>query len=203
MSSSRSPRFRCSERCTWMSTNPGATTMRRASITRSGGRGGFTSRAGPTCAMRAPSTRTEPSVKIRRPASTVMTVPCSTRIIGAGRGSGARGDDAMPLAAEAVDALLHHVAGLEIARGLGAVADASRRAGGDAVADLERHEPAQVRDEGAHREHHVLGVAVLAPLAVHGGPHRQALRVGDLVGGDQPGPDRREGDAALALGGAA
>src|SRR6185436_14405717 len=49
-------------------------------MTRSGGRGGRTARAGPTWTMSRPSTRTEPSVRIRRPGSSVMTVACSTRI---------------------------------------------------------------------------------------------------------------------------
>ena len=45
----------------------------------------------------------------------------------------------------------------------------------------------------------VRGAAVLHAPAVDVEPHRQVLRIADLVGGDQPGPDRPEGVAALAL----
>ena len=40
----------------------------------------------------------------------------------------------------------------------------------------------------------------LPPLAIHIEPERQVLRVGDFVGGDEPGSERTEGRAALALG---
>ena len=45
--------------------------------------------------------------------------------------------------------------------------------------------------------------AALARLAVDGRPHLEALRIANLVGGHQPGADRREGVRALALGGRA
>ena len=43
-------------------------------------------------------------------------------------------------------------------------------------------------------------VRVLPRLAVDPQPQAEALRVGDLVGGDQPRAERVEGLAALALG---
>jgi hypothetical protein len=45
----------------------------------------------------------------------------------------------------------------------------------------------------------VLDVAGLLALAVDVQPHAQVLAVADLVRGDQPGADRAEGVAALAL----
>jgi hypothetical protein len=46
---------------------------------------------------------------------------------------------------------------------------------------------------------HVLGGPVLVRLSVHPEPETEILRVGDLVGGDQPGAERVEGLAGLAL----
>src|SRR5438876_2693182 len=122
-----------------------------------------------------------------------------------GRGAprGLRVDHDMTLGSQAVDPHLHHVARLEIARRLGAMADSGRSAGGDEIADPERHEAADIGDELADREDHVLGVTALTVLAVDRGPEREPLRVGDLVGGHEPGTDGSEGVRALALGGAA
>ena len=49
-------------------------------------------------------------------------------------------------------------------------------------------------------EDHGRGVAALALLAVDVEPHVELLRVLDLVLGDEPGAERAEGLAALALG---
>lgn len=58
---------------------------------------------------------------------------------------------------------------------------------------------AQVPHDLADREDLVRGVTVLLELTVHPQPHVQRLRVRDLVGGDQPGAERGEGLAVLAL----
>src|SRR5215472_5513328 len=109
--------------------------------------------------------------------------------------------DLLRLVAEARDAQLHHVAGLEELRlRLHAERDAGRRAGDDDVAGLEHHELRAVPDEVHAVEDHRFGRAVLPRLAVDGEMHRQALRVLDLVLGDEPGAERAERLAALALG---
>ena len=56
-----------------------------------------------------------------------------------------------------------------------------------------------VADQLRHAEDHGLGAAVLVAVAVDLEPHVEVLRVGDLVRGHQPGADRAEGVAALAL----
>ncbi len=79
----------------------------------------------------------------------------------------------MTLGSQAVDPHLHHVARLEIARRLGAMADSGRSAGGDEIARPERHEAADIGDELADREDHVLGVTALTALAVDRRPERE------------------------------
>src|SRR5262249_22691164 len=108
-------------------------------------------------------------------------------------------DDDVPLDTEPVDAHLDYVAGLEIARRLGAVAHARRRTRGDEIAGLERHEAAHVGHELAHRKDHVARVAVLPTLAVHGGPDPQSLGIRNLVGRHEPRSHRPEGIGALPL----
>ena len=110
------------------------------------------------------------------------------------------GFDLLRLLAEALDAEAHGLAGLQEDRvRLHAHADAGRRAGGDDVAGLQGHELADVADELGDAEDHRLGRAVLAAVAVDLEPHVEVLRVGDFVVGDEPGADRAEGVAALAL----
>src|SRR3546814_4785050 len=99
-----------------------------------------------------------------------------------------------------VDAEFDDVAGLQIpGRGLLPQADARRGAGRDDVAGLQRHELRKIGDDLGDGEDHRLGVPVLHALAVDRQPHRQRLRVADLVGGDQPRADRAEGRETLAL----
>src|SRR5258708_1321647 len=109
------------------------------------------------------------------------------------------GDDALALLAEPLDAERDDVPDLEELRGLHAEAHAGWGAGGDDVAGKERHELADVGNEVRAVEDHRARVAALALLAVHVEPHVERLRVGDLVGGDQPRPDGTEGVASLAL----
>ena len=109
-------------------------------------------------------------------------------------------DDRLLLLAEAGDAEADGLAGFQEFRRLHAGADARRRAGGDHVARLERHEAADIADQVGDAEDHRLGVAGLHALAVDVEEHVEVLHVVDLVGGDQPRPERAEGRAALALG---
>ncbi len=92
------------------------------------------------------------------------------------------------------------IARLQVARRLLAHADARRRAGGDDVARLQRHEAAEVRHEEGDAVDHGLGGAVLHGLAIDREPHVERLRVGNLVLRHQPGADRAEGVGGLALG---
>src|SRR5207245_7163329 len=112
-------------------------------------------------------------------------------------------DDLVALGAQARDAHLDHVAWLQVTRWLRAVTHARRRPGGDHVTRAQRHEAADVGDQGRDREDHLAGVAVLAALAVHRRPQRHGLRIAGLVGGDEPRARRPERVGALALGGRA
>src|SRR5260221_1070826 len=110
------------------------------------------------------------------------------------------GHDLLALLAQAADAERHDVARLEEHRiRLDAHADPGRRAGGNDVAGQQRHVVADVRHDLRAAEDHGARVARLHALAVDVEPHLQALRVGDLVGGDEPGPDRPGGVEALAF----
>src|SRR4051794_26803408 len=110
------------------------------------------------------------------------------------------GDHALPLLAESIDPKRHDVAGLEVDwLRLHAHADPGRRAGGDDVARQQGHEPADVADNLDDAEDHRLRVAGLHALAVYVEPHAKRMRIRHLVLGDQPGADRTERVAALAL----
>src|SRR5688572_26801227 len=109
------------------------------------------------------------------------------------------GMHSLALLAQAVDGQAHFIARLQVDRWLHAEPHAGRCAGADEVAGVQRHETADVADECGHAEHHRPGVAVLHALAVHVQPQAEVLRIAHLVGADEPGPDRSEGVAALAL----
>jgi hypothetical protein len=64
---------------------------------------------------------------------------------------------------------------------------------------VQRDEVADVADQLHHAEDHRLRGAVLHALAVHLGPQRQCLRIGNLVLGHHPRTRRAERVAALAL----
>src|SRR5262245_27269300 len=106
----------------------------------------------------------------------------------------------LALLAQPVDAKRDHVAGLEEFRlRLHAEPDSRRRAGDDDVAWLQHEELRAVPDEVPAIEDHRLGVAALALLSVDVEPHVEALRILDLVLGDQPRAERPECLAALAF----
>src|SRR5436190_15816142 len=109
--------------------------------------------------------------------------------------------DLLALLAEPLNAERDDVAGLEPHRlRLHAERDARRGAGGDHVARLDHEELRAVPDDMRDAEDHRPGVAALALLAVHVEPHVELLHVLDLVPGDEPGAERAELLAALALG---
>src|SRR5690606_2884062 len=103
------------------------------------------------------------------------------------------------LLAEPLNAKPHDIARLEEHRRLLAKADARRGAGGDDVAGLQAHKLAEIGDAVANAEQHRLRRAVLIAVAIDPEPHGQALRVRDLVAGNEPGADGTEGVAGLAL----
>ena len=92
--------------------------------------------------------------------------------------------------ADALDLHHHFVARLHVGQPF-------RRAGGDHVARLQRHEFTQVGDQERNVENHVGGAAALAQLAVDVSAERQPVRIGDVVAIDDVRPDRRQGVAAL------
>src|SRR3981081_4583878 len=106
----------------------------------------------------------------------------------------------LPLIAQSVYAERDDVACLEESRlRLHAEPDTGRRARDDDVARLQHEELRAVPDEVLAIEDHGLGIAALALLAIDVEPHVEALRVLDLILGDQPGAERPERLAALAL----
>ena len=89
--------------------------------------------------------------------------------------------ESLALLAQPLDAELDHVAGLQVLRRrLHPHPNARRRAGGDDVARLKRHELAEIADQMRDPVDHGIGRAVLPGLAVHLQPHLQLLRVGDI-----------------------
>src|ERR1700728_3112399 len=108
--------------------------------------------------------------------------------------------DLLLLLAQPVDAEPHHVAGLEEFRlRLDAHADARRSPGDDHVARLQHKELRAVPDQMRDATDHGLRRALLPGLAIDREPHVEPLRVADFVLGDEPGAERSEGLAALAL----
>src|SRR5689334_12412260 len=109
-------------------------------------------------------------------------------------------DDRLLLLAEPGDAEAHRLPRLEEFRRLHARPDAGRRAGGDHVAGFDRHKAADIADQEGRAEDHRLSIAGLHALAVDVEEHVEVLDVVELVGRDQPGSERPECRAALALG---
>src|SRR3954447_22634103 len=72
------------------------------------------------------------------------------------------------------------------------------RAGGDAVAGLQRQLLGQKRDDGRHVKDQVVGVAVLAKLAVDPGPDAQVGRVRELINQRDGRAERRRSVEVLA-----
>src|SRR5271157_561441 len=77
--------------------------------------------------------------------------------------------------------------------------DAGRGAGGDHISRTQAHELADVRDEMCDPEYHRARIAALEAMAINLEPQIQSLRVRYFLFGDQPGANRRESVAALAL----
>ena len=82
---------------------------------------------------------------------------------------------------------LHHIARFQpFGRGAPG-AHAARRAGGDHVARFESH-PARERFEDRRNFiDQILGVTVLLRHAIDATAHIQVVRIGNLIGGDNPG----------------
>jgi hypothetical protein len=78
------------------------------------------------------------------------------------------------------------------------MADAVRRAGRDDVAGPERCELGAERDDCRHRVNQHVGAGMLHLFAVEPRRQREARRIGDLVGGDDPRPERPGGREVLA-----
>src|SRR5262249_51141569 len=133
--------------------------------------------------------------------------PFSRLVVRCRRNTGARGlplplplRHLLPLLAEAVDAERDHVARVQEFRlRLHAQPDAGRRAGENHIAGLHHEILRAAPDEMPAVEDHGAGIAALALLAVDVEPDVQALRIPDLVLGDQPRAEWAEGFAALPL----
>src|SRR5690348_2377754 len=110
------------------------------------------------------------------------------------------GENALTLLAEPAHRQAHAVAGFEEARRLHAEADPCRRTGRDHIAGGQRHEVAEIAHDLRAVEDHVAGRALLHHLAADLANEVESLRIGNFVSGDEPGTDRREGVATLALG---
>src|SRR5262245_57340733 len=106
----------------------------------------------------------------------------------------------LALPTQPVDLQLDDVTGPQVGLGIGLPQpDASGGAGIDEVAGLQHHELAQISDDLADAEDHVLCGAILARFTVDPQAQSQRLRILDFIGGDQPRAQGVEGLAVLAL----
>ncbi len=71
-------------------------------------------------------------------------------------------------------------------------------AAGDEIAGIHGHHRGGELDQLGHAVLHVVGIVIVAQLAVVPEAHDQVVGVGDLVGGGDAGPDRREGVEGFA-----
>src|SRR5262245_8407633 len=78
------------------------------------------------------------------------------------------------------------------------MADPFRRAGGDHVARQERREVRAEGDDLRHRIDQEIGAGLLHLLSVQPRREREAGRIRNLVGGDDPGPERTGGGEILS-----
>src|SRR5690606_1059120 len=106
---------------------------------------------------------------------------------------------ALLLFAEALDAEADDAAGRQIHGRLLPHADAGRGPRGDDVTGLQAHELAEVADQVGHAEDHRARRPVLVPLAVDFEPEVELVPVRHFIGRHEPGADRSERIAALAL----
>src|SRR5215210_892542 len=109
------------------------------------------------------------------------------------------GDNRVAEHADLLDLSLHHIAGLEVQRGgvLTEAGDARHGPGRDDVARAVT-EGGVVRQDLRDRHAHVSGVRALPRFAVDAQLHREIVRVTDLLGSDDPRPQRAEGVDRLA-----
>src|SRR5690242_20340502 len=114
-------------------------------------------------------------------------------------GSRLLGDDGVLDRPDALDLHPDDVAGDEEAGRLERLPDPAAGAGGDHVAGLQGDDLGQLLDQLVAVEDQVLGVRVLAHLAVDDAFQVERMRV-DLVGGDQVGAERPVGVERLAEG---
>src|ERR1700682_1833585 len=89
--------------------------------------------------------------------------------------------------------------GLRNSGGWRAQARPPRGPGGDQLSREQRHADGEPADDLVDRVDHVARGGVLLHLAVHEQPERERLRVGHLVGGDDPGAGGAGAVQALAL----
>src|SRR5512143_322753 len=75
--------------------------------------------------------------------------------------------------------------------------DATGRPGRDDVAGFEGHEPRAEGDQARHVVDHLGGAGILDGLAVDEAADAQRARIGQVVGGDEPRPERAERVEAL------
>src|SRR3989441_10102518 len=101
------------------------------------------------------------------------------------------GADRHAQAAEPADRGLDHVAVVDLAHAL-------RRPGEDDVARLEAHDARGVRDDAGHPDGEIARARVLLGLPTDREVDGERAGIGDLVGGGNPGPERRERVPALA-----
>src|SRR6266851_86647 len=110
------------------------------------------------------------------------------------------GNHFLPLLTQTLDAKGDHVTRLQPCLGrLHPQRHPGRGSGGNDVAGEQCHVVAHVRHKLRAGENHVLGIGRLPAFAVDVEPDVERLRIGYLVGRDEPWPDRPEGVTALAL----
>src|SRR5207248_10433667 len=111
----------------------------------------------------------------------------------------AGGDDSVPQHSDSLDLRLHHISwAKELGRGPGEPYAVGRTRGDDR-ARQQGHAFGDPLDDGVDRVDHVPRVAVLLDLAVDPLAQAERLRVGELVGGDDPRSGRAGSVQALAL----
>jgi hypothetical protein len=92
--------------------------------------------------------------------------------------------------ADSIDLTAHSIARLEEARWIQSNTHAFGRAGGDEIAGLEGESGGQIGDLGPDAVNQLPSVAVLARLSVDEASDTESMRVGYLVGCDDPRSDR-------------
>ena len=107
-------------------------------------------------------------------------------------------DEAVAQLADAFDARGDRLAVLKVARRSAESSGARRGAGEDEVARLERDAVADEGEDRRHVEDHLGRVVLLQQLAVHLGVDAVSGGIAELIGRDEPRPERGEGVERLA-----